>query len=65
MLRDVTVRRGRQEVLKHLSLTIEAGSMTVIVGPSGVGKTTLISALNGLIRPVAGSIAIGGLGTAR
>ena len=63
MLRDVTVWRGRQAVLKHLSLTIESGSMTVIVGPSGVGKTTLIGALNGLIRPVAGSIAIGGLGT--
>ena len=61
VLNEVTVWRGRQEVLKQLSLTIAAGSITVIVGPSGVGKTTLISTLNGLVRPAAGRITIGGL----
>jgi len=59
---DLSVWRGRHEVLKQVSLTIEAGSITAIVGPSGAGKTTLVSALNGLIRPTAGRILIGGLG---
>ena len=62
VLERVTVRRGRNEVLKQISLKIESGSITAIVGPSGVGKTTLIGVLNGLIRPAAGSVSILGLG---
>ena len=59
---DVTVERGGRAVLKALSLTIDAGSVTVLVGPSGVGKTTFIGVLNGLIRPSGGSVEIAGLG---
>jgi phosphonate transport system ATP-binding protein len=62
-LNRVSAWRGSHEVLKDLSLTIAAGSVTVIVGPSGVGKTTLIGLLNGLIRPVSGSVEIATLGT--
>jgi phosphonate transport system ATP-binding protein len=36
--------------------------VTAIVGRSGVGKTSLISALNGLIRPISGTISVSGIG---
>ncbi len=62
LLRDIQVHRGRQTVLKGLSLTIATGAITVIVGPSGVGKSTLMGVLNGLIRPVAGEVSVAGLG---
>jgi ABC-type sulfate/molybdate transport systems ATPase subunit len=42
-----------------LELTLEAGSTVAVVGPSGSGKTTLLRAIAGLVRPVAGRIAVG------
>ncbi|HLN22355.1 MAG TPA: ATP-binding cassette domain-containing protein [Patescibacteria group bacterium] len=61
-LDNVTVRRGAQDVLRGISLKISSGSITAVVGRSGVGKTTLIRALNGLVRPASGSISISGIG---
>ena len=43
-------------VVYRLDLEIAPGSATVIVGPSGVGKTTLLLLLTGLIAPTAGTI---------
>jgi phosphonate transport system ATP-binding protein len=58
----LTVRRGEREVLRDISLAFEEGTITAIVGPSGVGKTTLIGALNGLIRPSSGEVSVAGAG---
>ncbi|HET7561539.1 MAG TPA: ABC transporter ATP-binding protein [Rhodanobacteraceae bacterium] len=46
----------RTEVLRGLSLTIDAGQLTLIAGPSGCGKSTLLSILSGLQRPDTGSV---------
>lgn len=61
-LQNVTVRRGANDVLHGVSLDIHAGAITAVVGRSGVGKTTLICLLNGLLRPVSGTIAVAGVG---
>jgi NitT/TauT family transport system ATP-binding protein len=42
-----------------IDLTIDAGSITVLIGPSGCGKTTLLKAVGGLLEPTMGSITIG------
>lgn len=46
----------RTDILRGLSLTVEAGQLTLIAGPSGCGKSTLLSILSGLQRPDAGSV---------
>ena len=43
-------------VVKNLNLTINENDFICIVGPNGCGKTTLISAILGLIKPLAGKI---------
>ncbi len=60
-LDHLTVRRGGVVVLQDISLAIPAGSVTVVVGRSGVGKTTLIRSLTGLIAPSAGAVRVSGV----
>lgn len=62
-LQNVTLTRGRTVVLRDLCAQIPPQRITAIVGRSGVGKTTLLAALNGLIRPSAGEIHVRGLGS--
>jgi NitT/TauT family transport system ATP-binding protein len=47
-------------VLDGIALRVGAGEIVVVVGPSGCGKSTLLSIVGGLLRPVAGSVAIAG-----
>jgi putative ABC transport system ATP-binding protein len=50
----------RTEVLRRLSIEIEAGELTLVSGPSGCGKSTLLAILSGLLKPDAGrAIALG------
>ncbi|KAA9234713.1 ABC transporter ATP-binding protein [Aerococcus mictus] len=46
---DISFSYGRQSDfhLSHISLTVEAGSVTGLIGPNGSGKTTLFDCLNG------------------
>ena len=47
-------------ILDHFSCRFEAGAMTVIAGPTGIGKSTLIRLILGLLKPTEGSITVGG-----
>ena len=52
----ITVKRGRNEVLKDVSLSLPPGRTLAVVGESGAGKSTLIAAVLGLLRPSRGQI---------
>ncbi len=56
--------RGR-EVLHSLSLTVEAGMLTSIIGPNGCGKSTLLKAALGLIPRAEGDVWADGVGLSR
>lgn len=62
-LRDVTFAYGphAQPVVSGLSLTVPPGEHLAIVGPSGIGKSTLAGLLAGLLRPDNGEILLDGL----
>ncbi len=54
--RNVCKRFGEKQVLQDVSCDIKRGKITVIVGPSGVGKSVFIKHLVGLLKPDSGQI---------
>ncbi|MEY8711777.1 phospholipid ABC transporter ATP-binding protein MlaF [Mangrovibacter phragmitis] len=59
-IRDVTFSRGSRRIFDNISLTVPRGKITAIMGPSGIGKTTLLRLIGGQIKPDAGQILFDG-----
>jgi ATP-binding cassette, subfamily B, bacterial MsbA len=51
----------RQDALKHVSLSVQAGEVVAFVGPSGGGKSTLVNLLPRFFRPTTGVIELDGI----
>jgi len=64
-VRDLTLRRGRTEILHGIDLDIDAGEFVAIVGANGAGKTTLLQAIAGVVTPPHGRIRLGDLDVGR
>lgn len=66
-VRNVTYEYKEEETVyaavKDLSLEIERGSFTVILGHNGSGKSTLAKMLNGLNKPTSGDVLVDGINT--
>jgi ABC-2 type transport system ATP-binding protein len=56
----VSKRYGKKPALDGITMTLESGRITGLLGPNGSGKTTLIKLANGLLQPSGGEIRIGG-----
>lgn len=59
-IRSLTKTFKGQRVLDGLDLDVPEGKITVVIGPSGTGKSVLLKHILGLIRPDSGTIAIDG-----
>jgi len=64
-IRDVTYHHSKGTsyeicALDHVSLDIEAGRVTGIIGHTGSGKSTLVEMLNGILRPESGQVLLDG-----
>ena len=53
---DVTLGYNRHPAVHHLSGTVEAGSLTAVVGANGSGKSTLMKGIIGVLKPMDGEI---------
>jgi len=60
-IRDLDYSRGRRQIFRQLDITIKRGKITAIMGPSGTGKTTLLSLITRQLRPDRGSILVDGI----
>lgn len=63
--RNLTLRRGRSEVLHGVDLDIPRGEFVAVVGANGAGKTSLIQALAGVVPPPRGTVHVDGIDVAR
>src|ERR1700712_2812532 len=59
--RDVTLGYDRHPAVHHLSGEIASGALIAVIGPNGAGKSTLFRGIVGILKPLAGSIALGDL----
>ena len=60
-VRDLVVRYGAIEAVHGVSFAVDAGEVVALIGANGAGKTTVLNAISGLVRPVRGTIRLGGV----
>ncbi len=58
---DLRQTLAGQEVLRGVSFSVPRGRTTVVLGGSGAGKSVLLKHLNGLLKPVSGSVKVEGV----
>ena len=54
--RGLAVARGKRSLLANVDLTLHRGELVVVIGPNGVGKSSLLAVLGGLLEPAAGTV---------
>ncbi len=59
-VKNLTFKRGERIIYDNLNLRVEQGKITAIMGPSGIGKTTLLKLIGGQLIPERGEILFDG-----
>ncbi|MEQ9359745.1 MAG: urea ABC transporter ATP-binding subunit UrtE [Coleofasciculus chthonoplastes F3-SA18-01] len=57
-IRDVNVYYGESHILRDVDLSVPVGQMVCLIGRNGVGKTTLLKTIMGLLKPRTGTITL-------
>ncbi len=60
-IRGLNTYYGESHILRDVDLTVSLGEMVCLIGRNGVGKTTLLKSLIGLLRPRSGEISLEGV----
>jgi zinc/manganese transport system ATP-binding protein len=58
---NVTLGYDRHPAVHHLNGEVASGALVAVIGPNGAGKSTLFRGLAGVLKPLSGSIHLGGL----
>ena len=59
-LRKISISFGNREILNNLSLKVNDGQILGMLGPNGVGKSTIFNLITGLVKPKFGEVIISG-----
>lgn len=59
-VKDLKVRYGAIEALKGVALSVGKGEVVALIGANGAGKTSVLRAISGMLRPAAGEISLSG-----
>jgi phospholipid/cholesterol/gamma-HCH transport system ATP-binding protein len=59
-IRNLSFSRGNKKIFDGISLDLQRGKITAIMGPSGTGKTTLLKLIGGQLTPDAGTVEVDG-----
>nr|WP_309127850.1 ABC transporter ATP-binding protein [Microbacterium sp.] len=59
-VKDLTVSYGRVEAVRGVSFDVAAGTLVTLVGANGAGKSSIINAISGVVRPTGGTITFEG-----
>ncbi|GAB3171414.1 ABC transporter ATP-binding protein [Myceligenerans halotolerans] len=59
-VRDLDVRYGRVHAVRGLSLDVPDGGLVTLVGANGAGKSSVINAVSGVVRPAVGTVTYDG-----
>ncbi len=62
-VREITFQYGSHTILDKFSLAVDAGNVLAVMGPNGIGKTTLLKLIAGALPLQSGSVSIAGFDT--
>ena len=55
-VQELSVHYGRTQAVQRMSLNIEAGEIVTVLGANGAGKSSLLKALQGMVKPAGGQV---------
>ncbi len=58
--RELSVSYGRTQAVQKISIKVDAGEIVTVLGANGAGKTSLLKALQGVVRPASGDVVFKG-----
>ena len=59
-IRDLRFLRNDRVILENVSMDVPRGSVVAVMGPSGVGKTTILKLISGQLQPATGTVTVAG-----
>ena len=57
-LENISLSYGKRKILENINISINSGEIVGLLGPNGVGKSTIFNLITGLLKPNYGSIKI-------